>query len=144
MRKACKPNGTCGYYQYLQGTSMAAPHASGVAALIVSEFGEHRPGEVRMDPAAVRRVLETTAAPLACPIPRRSTTPRSTAPPSTTPPAPARRTSTPSTATASSTRGTRSPGASPRTTPARTRRGPWTAGPATARARTSCGPPGST
>ncbi|GAA4421582.1 S8 family serine peptidase [Actinokineospora soli] len=69
VRKACKPNGTCGYYQYLQGTSMAAPHASGVAALIVSEFGEHRPGEVRMDPAAVRRVLETTAAPLACPIP---------------------------------------------------------------------------
>ncbi len=69
VRKACRDDGTCGYYQYLQGTSMAAPHASGVAALIVSEFGAYRPDDVRMSPASVRRVLESTAAPLPCPIP---------------------------------------------------------------------------
>ena len=28
------------YYAYLQGTSMASPHATGVAAVIVSEFGK--------------------------------------------------------------------------------------------------------
>lgn len=69
VQKACRPNGTCGYYQYLQGTSMAAPHASGVAALIVAEFGSYRPHDVRMAPDAVRRVLQATAAPLACPTP---------------------------------------------------------------------------
>ncbi|MFC5287163.1 S8 family serine peptidase [Actinokineospora guangxiensis] len=69
VRKACRDDGTCGYYQYLQGTSMAAPHASGVAALIVAEFGAYRPDDVRMPPASVRRILESTAAPLACPVP---------------------------------------------------------------------------
>ena len=31
--------GECGYYQFLQGTSMASPHATGVAALAVSAHG---------------------------------------------------------------------------------------------------------
>ena len=32
-------NTACAYYQYLQGTSMASPHAVGVAALAVAQYG---------------------------------------------------------------------------------------------------------
>ncbi len=58
----------CAYWQYLQGTSMAAPHAVGVAALIVSEFGKgQRHGKGRtMDPAKVERILLASATDVAC------------------------------------------------------------------------------
>lgn len=70
VQKACKADGACGYYQFLQGTSMASPHASGVAALIVSEFGDYAGKKVSMDPDEVQQVLEGTAFAVPCPVPR--------------------------------------------------------------------------
>ncbi len=60
--------GVCGYYQYLQGTSMASPHAAGVAALAVSAHGtpDGKRG-LTMAPDAVRNLLMSTATDHACP-----------------------------------------------------------------------------
>jgi subtilisin family serine protease len=49
-----------GGYALAQGTSMASPHAAGVAALIISQFG-------KMPPGAVQAMLTQTADPLGCP-----------------------------------------------------------------------------
>jgi subtilisin family serine protease len=67
----CKGS-TCGYYQYLQGTSMASPHAAGVAALIVSRYGHRDPrhGGLTLSPDLVQRIMEGTATEQACPSPR--------------------------------------------------------------------------
>ena len=65
----CDARGVCGYYQYLQGTSMASPRAAGVAALIVSRYGKpdrHR-GGLTLSPDTVERILKTTATDTACP-----------------------------------------------------------------------------
>ncbi len=54
-RRSILSTGTNGTYLYLQGTSMACPHASGVAALVVSKY--KGPG---LSPATVRgRLLES-------------------------------------------------------------------------------------
>lgn len=69
--KSCDDEGTCGYYQFIQGTSMASPHAAGVAALIVSQYGAKDPlqGGLRMNPNAVESKLLKTAVDEACPVP---------------------------------------------------------------------------
>src|SRR4030095_15464009 len=74
--KSCRGD-VCGYYQYLQGTSMASPHATGVAALIVGAHGKRDPahGGLTMSPGAVERVLTRTARQTPCPFPPIATYP---------------------------------------------------------------------
>ncbi|HSF98412.1 MAG TPA: S8 family serine peptidase [Ornithinibacter sp.] len=58
----------CGYYQFLQGTSMASPHAAGVAALAVSAHGNVMgKAGFGLAPDTVREVLMGTATDHACP-----------------------------------------------------------------------------
>ena len=69
LRTARAP--ACAYYQYLQGTSMASPHAVGVAALIVEPVRPQRPARrldprTRPGPQAAVRARSTHA----CPQPR--------------------------------------------------------------------------
>jgi len=63
-RSQQEPTGDATYptalYCYLQGTSMASPHAAGVAALIVSRNG-------KMRPSAVAAFMQQTADPQPCP-----------------------------------------------------------------------------
>ncbi len=70
VQKSCDTAGNCGYYQFLQGTSMAAPHASGVAALAVSARGHRDKVAARgltMQPAAVLSIMSDRATDHACP-----------------------------------------------------------------------------
>jgi subtilisin family serine protease len=63
--------GDCAYYQYLQGTSMASPHAVGVAALVVASRGKRDPvhGGLTLAPDKVENVLKASAQKTACPDP---------------------------------------------------------------------------
>ncbi len=74
-QKACPAGVTdyhqCGYYGFLQGTSMASPHVTGVAALIVSQYGTRDPrrGGLWLSPRKTERILVGSAAEHACPTP---------------------------------------------------------------------------
>jgi subtilisin family serine protease len=61
-----EPDGST--YCYLQGTSMASPHVAGIAALVVSRFGDARnPQNGHMRPDQVAAYIQQTADPQVCP-----------------------------------------------------------------------------
>lgn len=60
----------CGFYAYLQGTSMATPHATGVAALLIGEHGSGASAATfGYSPDSVRSQMLGAAQDTACPNP---------------------------------------------------------------------------
>ncbi len=59
-RKVVDPGPPASTYCFLQGTSMASPHVTGVAALVISRFGSSPPGQVAA-------IIGQTADPMDCP-----------------------------------------------------------------------------
>ncbi|WP_409483311.1 S8 family peptidase [Arsenicicoccus dermatophilus] len=57
------------YYEYNQGTSMAAPHVAGVAALVIGARGGQGRQGPSLSPAVVERIVLGSATPHPCPTP---------------------------------------------------------------------------
>jgi subtilisin family serine protease len=71
LLQRCYPGtgGACFYYAWVRGTSMATPNAAGVAALIVSQYGDFDGSSGRkphMSPTRVESILQQTANNQAC------------------------------------------------------------------------------
>jgi lantibiotic leader peptide-processing serine protease len=69
------PGGTppCWLYGYVQGTSMATPNAAGVAALIISQYGDFSSSnrnKPHMSPTSVEQYLQQSANNQPCPSPK--------------------------------------------------------------------------
>lgn len=71
----CSADFGCHYYAYIQGTSMATPNAAGVAALIISQYGDFSAGDQKshMSPTKVESILQRTANNQPCPEPNSQT-----------------------------------------------------------------------
>jgi subtilisin family serine protease len=69
VQTPCPPNAAgVAYYRFMAGTSQATAHVSGVAALVVSMFGDtHSPQNGKLRPGQVEAIIQQTADPIPCP-----------------------------------------------------------------------------